>query len=856
MTSRLKHKLELDNVNLNSAYLNESFVQVGTPLPALANTKKDQLEYVPVWKQEVRDEQGRRRLHGAFTGGFSAGYYNTVGSKEGWAPSTFKSSRNARASKTQRPEDFMDDEDIQQMKEDRKLENTETFKGEGVGSTSEELANKGLPSALESLIAPTRSSIGSKLLQKLGWRPGQGIGPRVTLRKLRIQEQKLGRPISDIEEGDVKGKTFAPRDTKLLVFDNKDGKEGLGFQKGSGMGSLPKKEHVGPAFGVGYVDGEEDDDPYSTGSTSQAGRFAFESNNADDDNIIIMGEKPGARAGLGSKGKAREDTTASVGKGDRWHDGRPMLAGFVLDVRRVQPDKWFAMPDIPAEWRPRPARVWGTIKKWDETPADRPAEKEIIRGAPGRPLTFEQRGAALGEEQRKAAAKSVFDYMSEKDRERIAAFTSSRPPPPQPLSMTEEPDSQTVQSRPPAESVVVPPLSPRTASAALKGFIPFGDDPSKQDRYRSYLSSQTIHTKTPQPTLLPTASLDDINKELEDFAQSARIFKPMSFALANRFTSASPSLAISDSKAPKPGLHLYDSSRFQQAKEISEVKPAEDDSHLSPRELAAKMGNHGTLTRRMNEFYPVKLLCKRFGVQDPHPEGEPPKSVSGGGGGSLGSASGLPKNDASWQDGFIHQEGTDRNVPSSSNGAVSHSLVGVLEHNQEHVPKTLGEVGMAEDVNQGRDTLSYKKPDIDIFKAIFASDDEDDEDEVEAVATGSVVESQEAEEKPADPFPVAEAPMDIKSFKPIFQKKSEEDTKKKKKDKVKKRKGVLSFDVGDEEEEEDAVGEKERRKKKVKVKVEAKAKVDEVEDEDGGEWVEKTVIVPKMGMRKGAADYM
>lgn len=28
MTSRLKHKLELDQVNLNSAYLNESFVQV------------------------------------------------------------------------------------------------------------------------------------------------------------------------------------------------------------------------------------------------------------------------------------------------------------------------------------------------------------------------------------------------------------------------------------------------------------------------------------------------------------------------------------------------------------------------------------------------------------------------------------------------------------------------------------------------------------------------------------------------------------------------------------------------------------------------------------------------------------
>lgn len=31
--------------------------------------------------QEVTDEQGRRRFHGAFTGGFSAGYFNTVGSK-------------------------------------------------------------------------------------------------------------------------------------------------------------------------------------------------------------------------------------------------------------------------------------------------------------------------------------------------------------------------------------------------------------------------------------------------------------------------------------------------------------------------------------------------------------------------------------------------------------------------------------------------------------------------------------------------------------------------------------------------------------------------------------------------------
>lgn len=36
---------------------------------------------LPVHQQEVTDEQGRKRFHGAFTGGYSAGYYNTVGSK-------------------------------------------------------------------------------------------------------------------------------------------------------------------------------------------------------------------------------------------------------------------------------------------------------------------------------------------------------------------------------------------------------------------------------------------------------------------------------------------------------------------------------------------------------------------------------------------------------------------------------------------------------------------------------------------------------------------------------------------------------------------------------------------------------
>ncbi len=149
------------------------------------------------------------------------------------------------------------------MKEDRKLENTETFRSEGLGGTKEELgASRGGVAAFESLIAPAKTSIGQALLQKLGWRPGQGIGPRVTLRKLRIQEAKLGKAVAqtqavvpvvgedelDIDESVAGKHTFAPRDSKLLVFDGKDDKEGLGFHKGSGMGSLPQRKATGPGW--------------------------------------------------------------------------------------------------------------------------------------------------------------------------------------------------------------------------------------------------------------------------------------------------------------------------------------------------------------------------------------------------------------------------------------------------------------------------------------------------------------------------------------------------------------------------------------------------------------------------------
>lgn len=100
----------------------EDYVFFGTPIEReeeitsrrkkAAAEASGNLRSLPPWKQEVRDEEGRRRFHGAFTGGFSAGYFNTVGTKEGWAPQSFTSSRKNRAEvKQQSIFNFLDEDE-------------------------------------------------------------------------------------------------------------------------------------------------------------------------------------------------------------------------------------------------------------------------------------------------------------------------------------------------------------------------------------------------------------------------------------------------------------------------------------------------------------------------------------------------------------------------------------------------------------------------------------------------------------------------------------------------------------------------------------------------------------------------
>ncbi|KAL2935901.1 G patch domain-containing protein TGH [Bienertia sinuspersici] len=173
----------------------EDFVFVGTPIEReedITSRKKksvaeasSQLRTLPSWKQEVRDEEGRRRFHGAFTGGYSAGFYNTVGSKEGWAPQSFTSSRKNRAeAKKQSILDFLDEDEKEEM--GGQLVGTSS-QFDTFGFTAAELARKQAekeqkqrPSVIpgpvpDELVIPATESVGVRLLLKMGWRHGRSI---------------------------------------------------------------------------------------------------------------------------------------------------------------------------------------------------------------------------------------------------------------------------------------------------------------------------------------------------------------------------------------------------------------------------------------------------------------------------------------------------------------------------------------------------------------------------------------------------------------------------------------------------------------------------------------------------------
>ena len=92
------------------------------------------------------------------------------------------------------------------------------------------------------LMPSLEDSPGVRLLKKMGWRPGQGVGPRVTWRLRKIQDLLAsGKSINGVDidalddDDEAKRHMYPPRDTVVPRFSTKSDSYGLGYTAGPGL---------------------------------------------------------------------------------------------------------------------------------------------------------------------------------------------------------------------------------------------------------------------------------------------------------------------------------------------------------------------------------------------------------------------------------------------------------------------------------------------------------------------------------------------------------------------------------------------------------------------------------------------
>ncbi|PWY89776.1 DUF1604-domain-containing protein [Aspergillus heteromorphus CBS 117.55] len=704
----------------------------GTPLPPLDDSVRDDGSYAPVWKQEVTDDRGRKRLHGAFTGGFSAGYFNTVGSKEGWTPATFVSSRQNRAKDTrqQRAEDFMDEDDIREAEEAKRLQTTDEFSG--FGSTN---ADRG---GWMDLLKTSGETMGVKLLKKMGWREGQGIGPKVR------RKADLGDTAQRDGEAD-KTYLFAPENPPMVAFIHKTDHKGIGFEgearldaqhtKGNpsdeedidsffggrlmapGKPKQPKaKEPRRGGFGVGILNdtGSDDEDPYSMGPQISYNR-------------TIGGDKKKKK-----KTKAVEDAKSISGSSNplisnkpvyipkrliaakgaagfrKCHDGRLPLEGFLLaegiaSLSISSQEKKYAPPEIPKGW---------VSSKTSVNERDASNYVSTAEAAKASSLDPTARAALLGEAQ--LPGKSIFDWLTPEGRARIAKLTGKSDLPP---ALSEKaPKGQELSETQKRRDLwdLVPKLDKQVAVQALtraaSGWMPYSEDQGKRQRYRTFLELRA-GLRDSLPDRVPGATTDEWVAELHEFSRAAEVFKPMSGVMASRFTSASSGPKESSDEASTSTDPL-----------LSKPTAKPDD----PAVEAAKMGMFGPMTRSSISFYPTRLLCKRFNVRPPdHVQADPGESS----GRAEASSSGGRFQSAGYQTASGPKELVSRDIMDQ---LLLQAGGGSLAAADSASPAQAADVGSRAPVvvePERNEALEAERPGEAVFKAIFGSDDEDDDDE-------------------------------------------------------------------------------------------------------------------------------
>lgn len=557
----------------------DSCVLIGTPLVDLlpedakfTNKPKRQEDQI------VTDERGKQRFHGAFTGGFSAGYFNSVGTKEGWAPSTFKSTRSDRydTKKKQRPEDFMDQEDFNEHGiAPKQLKIKSDYK--------EEVASKShtghIGFDLEDFVKPCRNTVGVKMLRKMGWREGQGVGPKIK-RKLRKLKKKISNdpqrktygvalPGSEDSEEDNEFEDeflVSNYDVNEFFFEVKEDLFGLGYKRldvanmfshdksQSSVQESPaasllfpmidckkkgnKSGMTGQAFGTGDFDDEEDAyDIYK--------QDALESYNFD------------------LEGQHQKDQKKLLEKsyGFSFENDIQILKKFIHCSQTQKGPKVFNDPEIPSNFN-----FMHKLPNAVNIEESNDPMNNYLKSA-------SERGDILGEQPIKP--NSIFDLINPSDKQFL---------------LDKKQQQQIKEEKAKHES-----------NENIKI--------NKAQRYANFIVNTKNNIQDPYG-LLDTSNLTEWEKEKEK-----EEFKKIYEQQAMRISEAkNNNLKFISSKTLNEKNEEVDNAIKQKPIEVLESKK------LTTEEEAVTNKNYGKLTRTEFDFKPHPTVCKRFNTPNPYPE--------------------------------------------------------------------------------------------------------------------------------------------------------------------------------------------------------------------------------------------
>uniref|UniRef100_A0A2K6EN82 G-patch domain containing 1 n=1 Tax=Propithecus coquereli TaxID=379532 RepID=A0A2K6EN82_PROCO len=771
----------------------EDLVSYGTGLEPLEEGERPK-KPIPLQDQTVRDEKGRyKRFHGAFSGGFSAGYFNTVGSKEGWTPSTFVSSRQNRADKSVLgPEDFMDEEDLSEFGiAPKAIVTTDDFASKTKDRIREKArqlaaATAPIPGAtlLDDFITPAKLSVGFELLRKMGWKEGQGVGPRVK-RRPRRQKPDPGVKIygcalppggsegSEDEDDDYlpDNVTFAPKDVTPVDFTPKDNVHGLAYKgldprqalfgasgehfslfgggsEGAdsllgdvGLSKGRKLGISGQAFGVGALE-EEDDDIYATETLSKY-------------DTVLKDEEPGD--GLYGWTAPRQYKSQKESEKDLRYIGK-ILDGFSLASKPLSSKKIYPPPQLPRDYRPvhyfRPVVAASSENAHLLQVLSESAGKAAPDPGPQsrHQLNASKRAELLGETTPiKGSATSVLEFLSQKDKERIkevkqatdlkAAQLKARSLAQSALRSGPHPSSPDAAHC----SWHLPPGG-GTATARASNFRPFAKDPEKQKRYEDFLVRMKQGQKDALERCLDASMTEwERGRERDEFARAALLYVSSHSTLSSRFTHA----------------------KEEDDSDQVEV-PRDQENDVSDKQSAVKMKMFGKLTRDTFEWHPDKLLCKRFNVPDPYPDEKAPQLQGP-------DKSRKPSRwDTSKQEKKEDSISEFLSLARSKVGPPKQEPSALVSKEKERMPESLSD----KVVDKGVDSQTEgegSRPSMDLFKAIFASssdekssssEDEQGGSEDDQEVTGETfqmlggVALEPAPHEPAPSFPIQKMQMD------------------------------------------------------------------------------------------------